>query len=114
MFIIHSLTHSLSTIAKPFIFIPGALWSHVIRQYQHYLRNLSSVDPSHYYVNEFETLNSSNSQDDDDDGMMDDDAWINPPDDELYEEEEEDENLVVLTFDKDVVVVEEDAVVDVQ
>jgi len=85
--------------------LPGALWSHVIRNYQEYLRNISAVYPDQYYVNDFETINSTNTNDD---GMMDDDAYINPPDDLLYEED------VVLEFDDDVVVVEQHVLVDVQ
>ena len=90
---VYSLTHTpcrgtFEFTAKPFIFLPGALWSHEIRKYQEYLRNVSSVAPSQYYVNAFETINATHSKDDDDDddGMMDDDAWINPPDDLVLEE----------------------------
>ena len=77
-------------IAKPFIFIPGALWSHSMRHYQEYL-NMSAVDPLHFYVSEFEAVNSTNPSNDDDDGMVDDDEWINPPDDEIYSHVEEEE-----------------------
>ena len=72
------------------------------------------VDPSHFYVSEFEAANSTNAIHDDDDGMVDDDAWINPPDDEIYPEEEEE--IVTLTFDENVVVAQDEVVVvvDVQ
>jgi hypothetical protein len=111
----HSLTQkivSLRVKAKPFIFIPGALWSHSMRHYLEYL-NMSAIDPSHYYVSEFEAVNSTNRSNDDDDGMVDDDKWINPPDDEVYPQEEEE--IVTLTFDENVVVVQDEVVVvDVQ
>lgn len=103
--------------AKPFIFLPGALWSHVIRKYQQYLENQSAVDPDLFYVNSFEAINTTNN--DDDDGMIDDDAWINPPDDEIYQDEEEgiltlDEDALVMVRNENIVVVDGEVLADVQ
>jgi hypothetical protein len=71
------LTYSSHFAAIPFIWIPGAVWSHSIRRYEWYLRNQSTADPSRYFVEEFETTSSNGTTTDD--NFMDDDAWINPP-----------------------------------
>lgn len=74
------ISRLFSFAAVPFIWIPGAVWSHSIRRYEWYLRNESMTDPFRYYVNEFETIPSNGTTAaDDDDSMMEDDAWINPP-----------------------------------
>jgi hypothetical protein len=59
--------------AKPFIWIPGALWSHSIHRYYQFLQDWNAS-----WIDHFETI----PDDDDHPPNVDDDVYVNPPDDD--------------------------------
>jgi hypothetical protein len=73
--------------SKPFIWVPGSLWSHHIYKYWDLLHQWSHSSLAHQgmWVNNFVRVDPDNPDSDDDDDKLpniDDDFWVNPPDDD--------------------------------
>jgi hypothetical protein len=62
-------------MAKPFLWIPGALWSHQMKRYKSALENMSD------WVHEFVVVGEEPVDDDRPLVNVDDDAYVDPPDD---------------------------------
>jgi hypothetical protein len=72
--------------AKPYIWVPGALWSHHVTKYWSVLYDWanSTVEHRATWVSDFEKVDSShNNSDDGRPRNVDDDFWVNPPDDDF-------------------------------
>jgi hypothetical protein len=72
--------------SKPFIWVPGSLWSHHIRKYYELLHEWahSSLAHQNMWLQDFVRVDPDN-PDGDDDGLLpnvDDDFWVDPPDDD--------------------------------
>jgi hypothetical protein len=76
----------------PFIWVPGALLSHVARRYWEFLYAWTQSSPEHQatWVHSFVTIENASDYDDDTrPPNVDDDFWVDPPDDELFEATDE-------------------------
>jgi hypothetical protein len=72
--------------AKPYIWVPGALFAHFISKYWSFLDAWASVpvDQRDPWVSHFEVLDSNNTSGNHTIFNTDDDVWIQPPDDWMY------------------------------
>jgi hypothetical protein len=61
--------------AKPFIWIPGALWSHSIHRYYQFFQDWNAS-----WIDHFETSPDEDPDNDDHPPNVDDDVYVNPPD----------------------------------
>lgn len=74
--------------SKPFIWVPGSLWSHHITRYWELLSEWanSSLEHQETWLQDFVRVDPDHNPDSDDDGVLpnvDDDFWVNPPDDDV-------------------------------